>query len=704
MIKKKEKVKKTVKANNVKVRKTSIRTTLFAGFFIPVFLLVLLGVVSYSTASKTILAKYEDSSLNTVEAVSLYAGILTDGVSSRSLEQVNGADMKTYYGQYSDNTDPAWLEYYGNAKAKILQMYNSTDYISNYYTIPKQGNSMSSLEKDLEASAYDEFMASEIGKTFTENKSLKNAWFGTHAALDTMRGSDGTDYAFTNVQKFIVGDTYLVLDLSMQYVEEMLGKLDFGIDSISAMISPDGKEVARIRKAGPEGTDVLEKIDDTIFMDEAFYQTSLEGETSFSDYVTWNGDSYLYVYSPIGKTGISLCSLIPERNIVAEVSAIRNLTIVFVIMAVIIAMAIGTVIAAGISKSVKIINKGLEQVALGDFTQKFEIKRRDEFGSLGHVLNDTFEKIRLLMAEMKHFGGNVNHMADDISEKTEYLNESIQNISVGIAEVANGLQVQAAETDRSNDKMHEFANRLNAINVETNQMSGAIGEATEAVHQGQIIINDLHEKAKTTAEITDVLVENVNGVQAHSTEIEGIIDTINSIAEQTNLLSLNASIEAARAGEAGRGFAVVAEEIRKLADQSAEAAGEVQQRLGKMSVMTDKTTKSAVETQSIVNEQGMFLDKTIEIFGEIEKKVTELVSGLQVVVDGMGQINSDKDDIQSAVNNISMEAETAAASTEEVTSALDEQVSVMSKLAENMEYLKKETNVLEESMNRFKID
>lgn len=98
MIKKKEKVKKTVKAKDVKVRKKSIRTTLFAGFFIPVFLLVLLGVVSYSTASKTILAKYEESSLNTVEAVSLYAGILTDGVSSRSLEQVNGVDMKTYYG------------------------------------------------------------------------------------------------------------------------------------------------------------------------------------------------------------------------------------------------------------------------------------------------------------------------------------------------------------------------------------------------------------------------------------------------------------------------------------------------------------------------------------------------------------------------------------------------------------------------------
>lgn len=702
---KKQKVKgQGIIAKAFKSDKKSIRTTLFAGFLIPVLMIVLLGVISYSRASETIMNKYEESSLNTVEAMSMYGQILADGISSRALEQATGSDMKTYYGQYSDNKDAEWLTYFGNAKSKMLQMFNSADYISNYYTVPAAGSSMSSLDKDLDASIYEAFMASDIGASFTENKALKNAWFGYHTAIDEVRGSNGDDYAFTNVQKMLTSDVYIVIDLSMKYAEEMLAKIDFGEESISALISADGREVARIRKVNADGTDTLEKIDDVIFTDEAFYQNAVAGETSVSDYVRWNGESYLYVYSPLGKTGISLCSLIPQKNIIHEVSAIRNLTIILVIIAAAIAIVVGTSIASGISKTVKVISKGLDNVSQGDFTQKFAIKRKDEFGTLGNALNDAFEKIRLLMADMKHFGGNVNQMADDISEKTEYLNESIQNISIGITEVANGLQVQATETDRSNGKMMEFADRLNEINVETNQMSGAIKGATEAVHQGQIIINDLHEKAQTTASITDVLVENVNGVQKHSIEIEGIIDTINSIAEQTNLLSLNASIEAARAGEHGRGFAVVAEEIRKLADQSAEAAGEVQQRLNKMSVMTDKTTQSAEETQNIVAQQGASLDKTIEIFGEIEKRVEELVSGLQIVVDGMGQINGDKDEIQSAVMNISMEAETAAASTEEVTSSLDEQVSVMSKLAENMEYLKKETAVLEESMNRFKIE
>ena len=251
--------------------------------------------------------------------------------------------------------------------------------------------------------------------------------------------------------------------------------------------------------------------------------------------------------------------------------------------------------------------------------------------------------------------------------------------------------------------MHEFADRINNIHSETAQMSGTITAATEVIHKGQVIISELSEKSRTTAEITDVLVENVNGVREHSSEIEGIIDTINNIADQTNLLSLNASIEAARAGENGRGFAVVAEEIRKLAEQSARAAGEVQQRLNTMAVMTGKTTQSAEETKNIVAAQGVALAETITVFGVIEEKVSELVSGLQVIVDGMSQINTDKEVLHTSVMNISMAAETAAASIEEITASLEEQMGGISTLAENTTVMKKETSVLEESLDQFKI-
>ncbi len=690
-------------ANRAKLKQRSIRTTLLVGFLVPVLMLVLLGVISYSTASESIMDKYEESSRNTIRAMGMYGETLADSMASRALEQVNGSDIKQYYVQYADNTDPEWITSFANAKGKLIQMYNSTEYMSNYYIIPEKGNEINSLEHNLGADIHRKFIASEIGSSFEENVSKKNGWFGFHPVIDEARGSDGQDYAFTFVQKFVNVDSFLVMDWSMASVEDMLSKINFGKDSISALISRDGREVARIRRVAADGTESLEKIEDVIFVDEKFYQDSVTAQELLSDYVTWNGETYLYVYTPLGDTGFSLCSLIPQENIVAEVAAIRNLTIIIVIVATVIALLIGTGIAGNIGKAVKSISQGLEKVAEGDLTQNFKVKRKDELGTLSRVLNDTVENIRALMMDMKQFGGNVNQMADDISEKTEALNKSLQHISNGVGEVSNGLQMQAEETDKSNEMMQKFAERLADIHNETVTMSGAIDSATEAIHQGQLIINDLSDKAQTTSNITNVLVENVNGVQRQSVEIEGIIDTIDSIAEQTNLLSLNASIEAARAGEHGRGFAVVAEEIRKLADQSAAAANEVQQRLEHMAGMTDKTTKSAEETKNIVELQSASLNQTIEVFGIIEEKVRELVNGLQVIAEGMGQINVDKDVIQTSVMNISVEAETAAASTQQVTSSLDEQAGVMSMLAENMEYLRKETAVLDESINRFKL-
>lgn len=685
-------------------KQRSIRVILSAGFVVPILMLVALGVISYTTASQTIMTKYEDSSKNTILAMSMYADTLANGLSSRTLEQVNNSDMQSYYSTYADNKDPEWITLYTNSKGKLIQMYNTTDYMSNYYTIPKKGSEINSLTQDLGKDAYNKFLDSDIGIQFKENVSKKNGWFGHHTVIDEIRGSNGEDYAFTYVQKFIKSDTFLVVDWSMKSVEDILSKIDFGENSISALISSDGREIARIRRMGENGTDRLEKLDDSIFVNADFYQDSLKEQGAFSDYVTIDGETYLYIHDFLDSSGMSLCSLIPQENIVAEVSSIRNLTIIIVLIATIISVLLCLYIAGGITKTVRVLTRGLEKVSEGDLTQNFKVNRKDELGTLAKVLNDTITNIKILMTDMRRFGGNVSRMSLDISEKTESLHEALQNISDGVGEISGGLQVQAKETDHSNNKMKKFAEQLDNIHNETAMMSGAIDGATQAIHQGRVIISDLNEKAQTTNSITNVLVENVSGVQNYSVKIEGIIDTINNIAEQTNLLSLNASIEAARAGESGRGFAVVADEIRKLADQSSAAAGEVQQILNHMSVMTNKTTQSATETQNIVALQRASLDETIAVFGSIDERVKELVDGLNVIADGMNQINMDKDDIQTSVMNISVEADSAAAAAEEVTVSLDEQAGVMGQLAENMEFLQQETSVLDASINRFKID
>ena len=270
-------------------------------------------------------------------------------------------------------------------------------------------------------------------------------------------------------------------------------------------------------------------------------------------------------------------------------------------------------------------------------------------------------------------------------------------------EVAHGVVTQAEETENCSKKMEDFSVQIVSVCDQTESMGDMADKAIDAVNRGKVIIEDLNKQSETTVRLTKELSQDIVNVKTQSDEIEKIINVINEIAEQTNLLSLNASIEAARAGEHGRGFAVVADEIRKLADQSMQAANQIKDIVGTIRSTTQQTTDSAQKTEEYIYKQADSLDETITVFGYINNCVDELVSGLQAMATSMKSIGQEKDEVEDSIRNISAVSEETAAATEEVTATLSEQANSIARLSEKAEQLARRVQALEEATSQFQV-
>ena len=224
------------------------------------------------------------------------------------------------------------------------------------------------------------------------------------------------------------------------------------------------------------------------------------------------------------------------------------------------------------------------------------------------------------------------------------INEYSKEITQAISDINEGISRQSEHAQECVIRTDVLSNEIQEVGRVVEEVEGLVDKTEKMINQGMGIVQMLGERTKETTQITSQVSTNIESLKKESEIINSFVQTITEISNQTNLLSLNASIEAARAGEAGRGFAVVAEEIRKLADDSAKAAGEIRNNVANISSQTIDSVNSATQAQSIAVLQAQAVEEVVKVFNDMQIQMHQLIRGLKGITESTEKADGERSD------------------------------------------------------------
>ena len=671
----------------------SIAMRLIGAFLVPVIGVIVLGVVSYNTASSSIVDTYKSSVQQTALSMQQYINLVLSSEKDEFKTYLTEADLKKYFAglldTYEENT--VRKDYQTRFRNKLALDTK----LQGMYIVADQKRTVDCKGKVRDRDVYSDYVKTEQGK-IVSNSATDWYFFGVDEEADKALDLDIQNYCLRIAKKMNNQPAIMVINISDSFIRSAMQSLDPGKGGYVAVITEsDGKEFYSTKDA---------QTDKQLIFGTDFYQKALSSQDeSGNQMITLGGKQYLFVYSKLTVGDMMVTALIPSDRLLEQSSGIKQLTTFLVIICMILALALGTFLSSQIRGTIQYILRQLRKVSKGDLTVHLTAKHKDEFSLLCDGVNSTVEHVKALILDVNDVSQQVGEAAIHVANTSGTFLETSQDIQNAVIEIEDGVNKLDSGSDNCLSQMDALSGKINNVSSNAEELEKLTSATGDTITTGITSVQTLTKTSETTANITRDVIQSIQELEVKSRSISNIVSAINDIAEQTNLLSLNASIEAARAGEAGRGFSVVAEEIRKLADQCLTSSSQISNIVDEIVAKTGNVVSIARQAEDAVTSQATVVEDTTNSFRQIDQLVAQLIQALQIISNNVEEMNGARNETLSSIESISDASTQTAECSSSVHSAAGTQLDAVKNLDEASQSLTAKAESLLDALSTFQV-
>lgn len=436
------------------------------------------------------------------------------------------------------------------------------------------------------------------------------------------------------------------------------------------------------------------------------------GQEYFSKNVSINGEMYFGYYVPVFQNGESTEPIgmvfagVNKNETLNSVLSIVFYMIIIVVLIALIGMISAGLVANSISKALNAEIACVEDVATGNLNVSLNqnhISRKDEVGDLTRAIGKLQSDLRNIIGGISDSTNQLIDASDTLEQTAHQTFANMNQVMKSVDTITSGAISQADDTRNASENITYMGNLI----IETGSEAAALNESADnmllASDKTNATIEELKSSSEEVGRAVNIIAELTEQTNESAKTIREAAGFISEIAEQTNLLSLNASIEAARAGEAGRGFAVVADEIQKLAEQSNDASGNIDQIVNTLIVNAEHVVEAMQQMQSVIGKQNQYISSTEESVVKVVGEIHTSIQSIRSIENKTNELEQARKEMIGTIAGLSDIAESNVTNTQETSGVITDVSERFREVEQSAANLRGTADILEQNIQNFKM-